>query len=532
MMLKALLKKQFLELNTFYFQNRKTGKNRSKAGTIGFIVLYVLLFCGIGAAFYFVASMFASALVPAGLTWLYFSLMSMMAVFMGVFGGVFNTYAGLYQAKDNELLLSMPIPPKKILLVRMVGVYAMSMLYEALVYVPVMIAYFIHGTPGVISAINTILLMFVLGFFVLALTCALGWCVAQVAGKLKNKSFITVIVSLLFFVVYYYICFNYYSMIQKILMQAEQISITIKSSIYPLYLLGKAGEGDVLAMVIVTVAIAVIFAATYAVLSHSFISIATRSQSAAAKAVYQEKQVKASGMDAALFKKEWKRFAASPTYMLNCALGTVLMPASGIAVLIFRERIWSAVEMMGLSADFVAIAVAAIVCMVASMNDISAPSISLEGKNLWVLQTLPVDMAKVLEAKKRLHWALSIPPVVIMSVCFCVATDLSVTYLGLVTLFGVVFVMFSASLGLMINLKKPNLTWTNETAPVKQSMGVMICLFGGWLVAILLGVGGYFAVKYLTGMQFLLICVVVITLVTRTLNRWLMSKGARLLEKL
>ena len=30
-MLKALLKKQFLELNSYYFQNRKTGKNRGKA---------------------------------------------------------------------------------------------------------------------------------------------------------------------------------------------------------------------------------------------------------------------------------------------------------------------------------------------------------------------------------------------------------------------------------------------------------------------------------------------------------------------
>ena len=42
-MLKALLKKQFLELNAFYFQDKKTGKIRSKGGTAGFVLLFVFL---------------------------------------------------------------------------------------------------------------------------------------------------------------------------------------------------------------------------------------------------------------------------------------------------------------------------------------------------------------------------------------------------------------------------------------------------------------------------------------------------------
>ena len=40
----------------------------------------------------------------------------MIALALGIFGSVFNTFASLYQAKDNDLLLSLPIPIYAIIL--------------------------------------------------------------------------------------------------------------------------------------------------------------------------------------------------------------------------------------------------------------------------------------------------------------------------------------------------------------------------------------------------------------------------------
>ena len=42
-MLKALLKKQFLELNQYYFKSRKTGKHRTPKERRKYIVLLVVL---------------------------------------------------------------------------------------------------------------------------------------------------------------------------------------------------------------------------------------------------------------------------------------------------------------------------------------------------------------------------------------------------------------------------------------------------------------------------------------------------------
>ena len=43
-------------------------------------------------------------------SWLYFALMGGLGLCLGAFGSVFNTFSSLYLAKDNDLLLSLPIP--------------------------------------------------------------------------------------------------------------------------------------------------------------------------------------------------------------------------------------------------------------------------------------------------------------------------------------------------------------------------------------------------------------------------------------
>lgn len=106
-MTKALFKKQMMEVFSWVYQDKKAGKNRSARGIAGYVLLYLVIFGFLGGVFYIVADMLCEPLVTVDLGWLYFAIMGLIALFMGVFGSVFNTYASLYQAKDNDLLLSM-----------------------------------------------------------------------------------------------------------------------------------------------------------------------------------------------------------------------------------------------------------------------------------------------------------------------------------------------------------------------------------------------------------------------------------------
>lgn len=92
-MVKILLKKQLTEIFRSYFYDAKKNKARSKAAITGYIVLFVILMVGIlGGMFTFLSVALCKPLSAAGLGWLYFAIMGMLAILLGAFGSVFNTY--------------------------------------------------------------------------------------------------------------------------------------------------------------------------------------------------------------------------------------------------------------------------------------------------------------------------------------------------------------------------------------------------------------------------------------------------------
>lgn len=208
-MLKTLLKKQFMEIFRSYFYDAKKNKRRSPVSTALFIVMFVLIMVAVlGGIFAVLSFAICGALVSAGMGWLYFTLMGLIAVFLGAFGSVFNTYSSLYLSKDNDMLLSMPIPVRYIMVSRLLSVYLMGLMYSAVVIVPAVIVYWIMACASPSAIIGSILLVILISVVVLVLSCLLGWVVAKISLKLKNKSFITVVISLLFIGLYYFFIIN------------------------------------------------------------------------------------------------------------------------------------------------------------------------------------------------------------------------------------------------------------------------------------------------------------------------------------
>ena len=279
-MWKALLKKQFLELKAFYLRDRRTGKARSKGGGALFALLFVLIFLSLGSAFYAAAAALGSVLLPMGLGWLYFALMGLLSLLFGIFGSVFNTYAGLYHARDNDLLLSMPIPPSRILLVRLVSVSLLGLPYESLVWTPTIAAYTLSAGFLPFPFLLQLLTGLFIALIVTALSCFLGWIVALIAVRLKNKRFLTVLIALVFLTGYYILYGSAYRVLASILANAEQVGSGIRVWALPFYHAGKASDGNLLSLLIFA-AMAVAAALTWAILSRSFLHITTANRGTA-----------------------------------------------------------------------------------------------------------------------------------------------------------------------------------------------------------------------------------------------------------
>ncbi|MBQ6464977.1 MAG: hypothetical protein IJJ43_01750 [Oscillospiraceae bacterium] len=532
-MLKVLLKKQIAEVFRSYFYDAKKNRMRSKWAIAAWIVFFAVVMVGVlGGMFAMLSLSLCGALAGAGMGWLYFLLLCGIAILLGAFGSVFNTYAGLYLAKDNDLLLSMPIPVKTIMAARLLNVYLMGTMYAATVMLPALIVYWVTAGATAGRVICGLLLLLIVTVIVLLLSCLLGWVVARISLKLKSKSFITVLVALVFIAAYYFFYFKANLLIQELIRNAGVYGAKIKGTAYGLYLFGRIGEGDWLATAIFLALTALISLLIWRVMSRSFLKIATSTGNVEKKR-YVEKTAKERGAFGALFAKELGRFASSANYMLNTGLGILVLPAIGVLLLVKGRELCAALgEVFAARPGTVAILLCTALCTALSMNDMAAPSVSLEGKSLWIPQSLPVEAKTVLRAKASMQLLLSAVPMLIAAVCTALVVEETLAVRLLLVAAPLTCTVFTALGCTAIGLRMPLLNWTNELAPIKQSGAVLIAIFGLWGLTVVFA-GLYLLVGYKLGAApYLAIWTLAYAAASLLLLRWLDTKGAAAFEAL
>ena len=108
-MLTVLLKKQWLEMTAF-LRRAAAPPARPAPGwkAAGFLVLAVCVVLLVMGSVGLLAGLLCQPLSEAGLDWLYFAIMAVPALLVGVMGGGFAAYGTLYCARDNEQLLLCP----------------------------------------------------------------------------------------------------------------------------------------------------------------------------------------------------------------------------------------------------------------------------------------------------------------------------------------------------------------------------------------------------------------------------------------
>lgn len=461
--------------------NRRMGKN-GKGMKIVFSLLMaycVVVFLGLfGGLFYVIYEPFKMI----GMGWLYYALAGVLATGLCFIGSVFFTQSVLFEAKDNELLLSLPIKPAAILGSRMLLILLLNYAFSAIIILPCGVVRCLLGGVTAGSVVRFIAAMVLLPLLPTTLSCVVGYLVALITAHMRNKNLFTLILSVLFLGVYFVFCFNMQTYMTLLMENGAAIGEAIQKSTPPFYALGVALDaGNVKQLLVWLLWCIVPFAAVYAVLSKSFIRIATMKRGAK-KVRYEARSLKMSSVRWALTKKELCRLASSANYMLNACMGAAMAVVFGVVALVKGKELLQMLgmtEMLGVDLSVCMGAIAcALVCMMMSMNVVSAPSVSLEGKNLWLMQSIPVRGGDVLLAKAYAHMAVCVPFGLIASVLFVIALPMAALDAALVIIVPAVLSVFCALLGVTVNLRFPRFDYVNEAIAVKQGMSTGICMLG------------------------------------------------------
>ena len=133
-MIKILIKNRLRSLLGTMVNKSRDGS--AVKGGRGRIVLVIILYLFLAGSFAFmstsVAMVLGTVLIPIGAAWLYFAIFIIAALSVIFILGIFETKAELFECKDNDLLLSMPIKPRDIVASRVCVVLIYNYLEEKL----------------------------------------------------------------------------------------------------------------------------------------------------------------------------------------------------------------------------------------------------------------------------------------------------------------------------------------------------------------------------------------------------------------
>lgn len=477
---------------------RIKARNESRARKIVLpIVLALVVMFSVGSY----VAILAEELAPSHLTYIVLTIFIMVTSLLTIIEGVYKSQGILFEARDNELLFSLPITQSKIFFIRIFKLITFQFLYNSLFMLPAIIVYAIYEKTNVSFYLISTVMLVLLPIIPTILGCIFGYIIKGLSAKFKARNIMQVLFTSLILLGIFYVSFNMQGMVANIVQNANSIQEIITKIYYPagLYinLIQNFNILDLVTLLAINIVPAFVFvyvASIFYFKINSKLGEKGNGNKKVGVAKTTEKTYRVRTQLSGLIHKEMKRFFSSPVFMVNAGFGMVLMIAVTFALSINFDGMINSM-MQGMETE-IPIPIGEIknmmpkvfygfVIFISCMTSMTSSMISLEGKSFNITKSLPVETEKILLSKVLTSNILSIPIFLICDVIFFIAFKVAIIDIVFILLASIVMPTLTALIGILMNLKYPKMNATSDTEVVKQSMSSMLSVFMGMFVAIL-----------------------------------------------
>lgn len=370
---------------------------------------------------------------------------------------------------------------------RLILFYLSSLLPTLLICLPGFVAYGILVSFQVSSLIWGLIGMIILPLFPIVIMSILGALVASFASRLKHKQLVIGLLMMFFFLGIMLVSMSITSQGQSLSSEELQaVTLLIQDQIAHFYppalwfssaFMGQS-YGPFIAYLIANIFLLLAF---ILILKTSYFKMISRLFSHDKRGQYQVNTLKTQSKLTALFLKEWRHYWSSSIYVMNTLFGPVLMLVLALAMVIMGpDKLDQALGIEGLSVKVFPF----LLGITAAIMPVTSSSISLEGKGVWQLQTLPLDYRLIVKSKLMLQGALTLPFYVLSQIILLIFMDLSLFESLMMLLIPLVMISLTSEIALIINLIFPVYEWESETVVVKQSASVFVSLLVNMVIAL------------------------------------------------
>lgn len=456
-----LIKLQFLNLMSGG-KGRKNTKQKPKKSSVLPKIALVLLLGGIFflmsyiySDIFFKASIIDASYLPA--------LMLTMASIMCFMFNFYSVGAVLFNNKDYDLLSSLPIKKSSIIISKLTLIYVASFLITLIFVIPSFIVLSANGIAVTAGYVLRTLVMSVFApLMIITLGILIGTTLQVLFAKSKYKNLFQTVSLILFFLLI---------MALSLLLDGGNLLVITKLYfLYPIAVNGLFSWIDVLIFLAINLGAFTLIVIAVCLL---YSKISTLIKTGYKNKNFRLKTYKSASLVKAVYKKEFKRLFTVPMYFLNVIIGPIISLAGVIVLSVFVKDLTSGDALLN---EVFTIGVLAVLLFAHMSTPSTNSAISIEGKRLWIIKSLPVEEKLILRSKLSVNLAFNVLSAIISSIIACVFIVPNVYYGIIVFVFAVGGGTLAGTVGLLLNLRFPKLDWENTNQVVKNSLPVFLSM--------------------------------------------------------
>lgn len=457
------------------------GKKRAKARSVGGTVA-AWIFAGVIIAVY--ELIFMGILHEEGYTGVFPPLVAVFAMFLTLVTSVSYAKLLLFEAKDYDMLFSLPLSGKTIVAAKLATMYTLDSILNLIMLIPCGIYYAILVKPQIFFYIYYFVLIFFVSLIPILAASVISALMSLLASRFRHAQVVTILLYVIFLAAIMSVSFTVGSGTgTEEEMIGPMFSQTLESvcGIYPpaAWFVDAVMKGSLSSALLFIGASLLAFSVVAVVFGEFYGKIHEIFRPRSVHRTYKSRE-KASGVMLALMKKDAKRIVSSTNVFMNQLVGLLMLVV--FAVMFSIQDFGVAGEEMG---EFFAILFPFVFAMAAAMVNDTTTAISLEGKTFPLLKSLPISPRVIIRSKLYLHMAFCSPVILICGIAVSVANKLPLMGAIASVMIPLCYAYSAGIIGLLIDLKKYKFDWTSEIMIVKNNLPMVFTMLGGMACAII-----------------------------------------------
>ncbi|MBP3824361.1 MAG: hypothetical protein ILA11_01320 [Butyrivibrio sp.] len=407
---------------------------------------------------------------------------------------VFKTNGYLFNFKEYDMLMSLPFESSTIAGCKFLYMYIKTLPWYMSVSVAMLIGYAIFAGAGPVIWLYWILLSLFIPLIPMLAASFVGFIIAKISSGFKKTNLIQTILAFVFIIFSFslrYIIETFFENGRAGQTLENMSQATEKASgIYlPMGWFSDAvTKGSLLSGLLLIVVSSALFLILFRIVGRSYRNINSALKTHAAGGKFKMTTQKKRSLVTTIAYKEFRRMMGSTTYITNAAVGEVLAVILGVATLIFGFDVIVSKVTSGAPFDSMILqpAIPFIAYFLVGMMSTTSCSPSLEGKNYWIVQSMPIEKKTLYQGKMLFNMCLTVPFMAFTVLCFCISARVPVINALLYIVLGIALCAFSTAWGCVCGIKHMKLDWENEVEVIKQGPGVAWYMLPNMFVVMIL----------------------------------------------